>query len=547
VRIRTGDEWRLSDQSLFGHAEPRLIFWSPSLERASEQFSFLTPEQIQDLRNIAEVSDSSIRGGTELNDAANFLQRAQQYREHGFIVEGQIGRLPYEGRELAAALNIMELGERFGFEYDATLLQNAEKEAKEGTLPVIPEAELSIDSYELRQTARDARKAAGVLDAAFMQQASKKGLRLLQDKFPALYAVVSQIHEHGGIDAFIRERYGEVYLKNWKEYGEPAHLSDVRLTESPATIDEQFRFLARWKNLEERSRNEDPERSVHFPYKAVQFIDRQASVPPLPQEDKDFIDHALVTKVVRERKSNKLDSVLGTYELSVDKAAAERVNERIDALLKINHLKWEDVFERNQANLTTQLRRLGVHPRSPIMMEIDNSPAHTIRLVVTKEPEAILQASTNKPWQSCTHLRGAYGDGLYLDVRNGAAIAYFMKDEKFVGRMLIRAGKKHRPVLPGGQQVGIPLQYYGDLRYREAMGLALEDILTKNMLYPDVRSETLEPYRQTIELHGRREIRAYPDAGTFVRPSNRIRYGAYDRHRRSSTAEGAQHQNLIIE
>jgi len=66
VRIRTGDEWRLSDQSLFGHAEPRLIFWSPSLERASEQFSFLTPEQIQDLRNIAEVSDSSIRGGTEL-------------------------------------------------------------------------------------------------------------------------------------------------------------------------------------------------------------------------------------------------------------------------------------------------------------------------------------------------------------------------------------------------------------------------------------------------------------------------------------------------
>lgn len=434
----------------------------------------------------------------------------------GEYIRGKIPEVLYPNGTLARALRTLDIGERFGIRVDDLLLREAEKAVKDGSLSISCPPE-DIEGREMATAISlyfGEEGVAGVeaggergIDNPFMKVAEKKSqFKRLKQNYPRLGTLVERIQEVGGPSEFILKNYGEAYLKRGS-----IHLYDVNLAKSPASLVEQEEFLQTWEGYAERS--------VHFPFKEVKRIGAETEILS-SSKVQELIDKELLAGALKDRHASHLSKALGTYEVSIDRALSVGAREKVDALLGVYRLCWDEVTERSRANLTTQLVKLGVHPRNPVLGELDETKEHEVKLVITNEPEAILGASTDKPWLSCVELGGGgYERGLYEDVENGSAIAYLLKDNKFVGRTMVRPTETVPKTVVEGlvsrlktgesrDAAGIE-RYYGDERYSKALIEALKQVLDEKKIQHKKESVTLRPFSHAWTDSGRKDRQSH--------------------------------------
>lgn len=504
VHIVTTTEQQLRENDVYVE-EPELVLFDRDLELLSKIYRPISQKEYEDLykestEKYTSEKYTSLRASTfsELGTALRNSLETGKYSS-GKLIRGKAPAILYPNGTLDRALRTADIGKRFEIPVDDILLRNADKAVSNGSilLSVKPKEILEREIMAERLTAaqryglgHQGRPAGEIfLDEPFMKVVSKKEqLKILKQKYPRLGTLIEKIQEAGGLENFIEKKYGKVYLQRGG-----AHLYDVDLAKSPASISEQIEFLKLWDSYVEKS--------VHFPFKDVQKNSEEVEFPK-SEEVQSLIDKNLLRSMLRGRFASHLTKALGTYEIKLDKALSIGVQKKLKALLGIFHLCWVDAIKDTKANLTTQLIKLGVHPRNPILSELDETKEHSVNLVITDNPEAILGASTDKPWTSCIQLKdGAYSESPYEDVKNGSVIAYLLKGKNFIGRVILRPTEtleEDPQIGPKDAAAGME-KYYGDERYNKALIEALKKILDEKGI----------DYRKTSI-----SIKSYPNAWT---------------------------------
>jgi hypothetical protein len=410
--------------------EPKLLLWDRVLEGKEIEVDRYTPE---DLKN---------------------------YKEGKYVINPNFPKRLVANGTLTRALRTMDLAGRLNLEYDETILNSAEQAARKSELIIsdIPVTRL-IDRHELSPTV--------VLDPTFIKVFEDKKLRKpLLKKYPRLGQLAEEIAKAGGAGNWIRKKYGEVYLKT-KGY---VRLYDINLSKSSADPYRQQRFIEEWYG-ELRSRN--------FGLASVEKISEETDLSQ-PKDLDDYIDVYRLERGIEQRKNKNafLDKIAGEYKVTIEVATdSYELRKKIDAFLSVMNINWPTNMDMDKKSVSQTLIQLGVHPKNPILKQFDSATKHEVALVISKKPEDILSASFDKPWISCIRLDGGeYRDGLYEDVGNATVIAYFLKDKKFVSRILIRAGI----TLDKFEYAAAIEKLYGDDRYREAMHDALKKVITES-------------------------------------------------------------------
>lgn len=467
--------------------EPELVLRDRELESLKKIYRPLSRQKYEELLEEIEIS---FLHPVEKSSQKSKLKYGLEINEYlvGKLIRGEVPDILCPNGTLARALRTLDLGERFGMKVDDIIMREAEKQVRDGSMfiRVSPEDIHGKSYVEVEETLLT-EEGKRPMDDPFMKVAEKKSqFKRLKRDYPRLGTLVEKIQSDGGIREFILKNYGEVYLKRGG-----IHIYDVNLAKSPASLVEQEEFLDIWDRYAEES--------VLFPFRGIGKRNDAAEVPSSKKVQAlmkpEFLPRPL-KEALDNRVSSHLSKTLGTYEVSVGRATSLGVEEKIKAFLGVYRLCWNDVMERTQGNLTTQLIKLGVHPRSPILKEFQKVEGHTVNLVIADNPEAILGASTDKPWTSCVDIEnGAFADSLFEDVRNGSVIAYLLKENKFIGRVLLRATKTTDTAEKGpeGDAAGIE-GYYGDRRYGMALIQSLGKILDEKGIRCDKESITLHSF-----------------------------------------------------
>lgn len=358
---------------------------------------------------------------------------------------------------LARALRVADLSERFGLKYDRTMLEQAERAAQNGTLVISAQPFGKVGTHhELSGSSS--------LDPVFMKVFEDKKLRkLLMKSCTRLTQIAETVSKAGGPEAYIRQNYGQAYL----DIRGFVRLYDINLAKSPVSIEEQKRFIGLWYS------------ELNAKVFTLSGISGKISDhPELPKPEglDELIDKPAVDAALERRKEKKptLDALVGRYRLSLDCNDPATLRRKIDTFLEVMGLEWPSGSEKDKQRVTKTLIKLGVHPKNPILSQFDSSKSHEVELVISNKAIDILQASTYKPWTSCTDLNeGSYQRGLYDDIAAASVIAYVMKGGQFQSRKLIRAGMTLETFEPAAAVE----KTYGDGRYGKAMAEAIQTLL----------------------------------------------------------------------
>jgi len=213
-----------------------------------------------------------------------------------------------------------------------------------------------------------------------------------------------------------------------------------------------------------------------------------------------LVDPQKVHSAVEKRKGKNafLDKVTGRYKIALENTDPYELKRKIELFLSVMNVDWPANMEMDKRRVSQTLIRLGIHPKNPVLAQFDSTKRHEVELVISAEPTDILQASTEKPWHSCTCIKGTncddnpegthYPNSLYEDVEGATVVAYLVKNKEFISRKLIRAGF----TLDSFEPAAAIEKMYGDQRYDRAMQEALEKIVagagiktgTPMMTYP---------------------------------------------------------------
>jgi hypothetical protein len=358
---------------------------------------------------------------------------------------------------LARALRVADLGERFGLEYDGTMLEQAEHAAQNGTLVISAHPFGKIGAHhELSGSSS--------LDPVFMKVFEDKKLKkLLIKRCTRLTQIAEAVSKAGGPEAYIRQNYGQAYL----DIRGFVRLYDINLTKSPVDIEAQKRFIGLWYS--ELNAKE-------FVLSGVSGKTSEDPELPRPENLEDLVDKTAMDNAVERRKEKRsmLDMLVGRYRLSLDCNDPATLRRKIDTFLEVMGLEWPSGAQKDKQRVTKTLIKLGVHPKNPILSQFDSSKSHEVELVISNQAFDILQASTGKPWTSCTNLEeGSYQRGLYDDIAAASVIAYIVKGEQFAARKIVRAGMTLETFEPAAAVE----KTYGDGRYGKAMLEAIQTLL----------------------------------------------------------------------
>ncbi|MBI4991711.1 MAG: hypothetical protein HZB99_00645 [Candidatus Harrisonbacteria bacterium] len=348
-------------------------------------------------------------------------------------------------------------------------LHSAEKAARNGSLSVKIHATCREDS-SLSELVSFGES----LDKYSLQIYQGQKLRkLLLRYFPRLGQVLEEIAKSGSIEEYLKRNFGEVYL--WRGH---AQLFDLNLSRSGAKEERQKKFLNTWNAPD----------IFEFGFSDLAKASHKTDLPE-PEALRRLVDEQLLADALEKRsvRNNFLDKVAGRYVVNATTDSAA-LKEKIGLLLEMfNSPISPDEIIADSRKITKVLMRLGVHPRNPILSFFGRSEEHVIDLVISNESLDILQASTEKPWDSCVNLEGGdYRKGLYEDIANSAVIAYVMQGDKFVSRMIIRAGLTLRRKKPAAAIEKL----YGNQRYRILMQKAIRQILKQAHIAVDTSMET---------------------------------------------------------
>lgn len=526
VHVVTTTEEQLRGNDVYMN-EPELVLFDKRLEALSKIYKPLSQKDYESLSR--EVSDLFSDDFTKRQATGNSLVDAFEVGKYatGKLIRGEVPRIIFPNGTLARALRAIDIGKRFDIRVDDSFLRDAYKAVSSGSLllsvrPVeIMQRTLMSQTDRLRRGIgeiagifdnewyQERPQGEPVVDEPFMKVVSKKEqFKVLKQNYPHLGTLVEKIQEAGGLESFIEKEYGKVYLHRGK-----VHLYDVNLTKSPASISEQVEFLKLWDS--------HIERSVHFPCEDVKKISNEVDFPK-SEKVQNLIDKNSLEKALKGRFSSHLATILGAYEVQVDKAMSAGIQEKIKALLGMFHLCWNDAIKDSKANLTTQLIKLGVHNRNPVLAELDETRGHNVKLVMTDDIEAILGASTDKPWTSCIDLdRGAFSGGLYEDVKNGSVIAYLLNGNNLIGRVILRPTKTFAKGLLGKSENAVGIErYYGDERYKKTLLDSLKKIFDENGIIYQKRSASIKSFSRSVwSDNGSQDAN-----GHFVYSWNDLRY-----------------------
>jgi hypothetical protein len=420
--------------------------------------------------------------------------RAVLEQSHRRMLEDELAREPVMPERLspngtlARALVAMEWAEMLGLDCDDTLLRNADKLARAG--------KLILSNVNQNDDGR-------VLDPAFVERSARPGvMRALRRErdgkqyYHELSRVAEEVYRAGGVEAYIGLEFGKAYIEGYKPERQRVRLDDIKLAQSPRSLEEQREFLKLWRGLPER-------------FKASAPPSKESEDSSLPRPDKlaGLIDleKAEQARAKRREQSWPLEAITGTYTLHV---ASNEPQARAKAEAYVRVMGYDNLEQatRPPESPAQTLIRLGVHSKNPVLAELTARGPHEVRLVVSAELEDMLQASLEKDWTSCVDLEnGHYADGLYEDHANGAVVAYVMKGEnRFLGRMIIRAGETMGEESASAAAIEV---LYGDDRYNDVAREALEAVIRGSGVRVGEPMRT-PPYRDEVWFDSADEVTA---------------------------------------
>lgn len=394
-------------------------------------------------------------------------RHADLYQKGELFADG-ISKLPERllpNGTLARALRSLELAKRFGLEYDDSILKEAEKAAKNGSLII-------LNDFVSRFVPRAEQTTSSVLDKGFIKVFTDKNLRKgLIQTYPRLGQISEDIVTAGGIEQYIIKNFGEAYLQIRKGH---IRLYDVNLTSSPANITEQKHFIESWYR--------EPREKAGFSLIGFSKVSDETALAK-PEVLEGLIDQEALKGVLRLREERNLflERVQGRYRLDLRGERERELQEKINSYLRVMNMEWPASAGSSKDRTAQTLIRLGIHPRNPVLAQFSKKETKQVDLVISADPRDILQASTAKPWVSCVNLdQGAYGTSPYEDIGAANVVAYVTENEggqeRFVSRRFVRAGF----TLNDFQPAAAVERMYGDERYQPSMKEALIRIIASS-------------------------------------------------------------------
>ena len=317
-----------------------------------------------------------------------------------------------------------------------------------------------------------------IIDPTFIKVFNDKKLRKsLLRKFPRLGQISEEVTEAGGVESYIKQKYGEVYLAT-RGY---IRLYDIDLSKSPADLDRQKEFISMWySELDQRD----------FIFDSVEKKSDTVGLPK-PETLDQVVDMQRLkrAKESREGKNAFLDKISGRYAIKVESRDSYEQRRKIELFLSVLNLEWPANMDMDKTRVSQTLIRLGINPRNPILAQFDAAKKQEVELVISAVPEDILQASTDKPWISCVNLdNGMYHLSTYEDIAGASVVAYLVKGSDYIARKFIRAGM----TLDTFQPAAAVEILYGDERYNEVMHTAIQKVLREKDIKTEVPMVTYQ-------------------------------------------------------
>jgi len=400
--------------------------------------------------------DQALEGEIETSHYAS--QDLENYRNGQYYVNPTLPEKLIPRGTLTRALRTLDLGERFGLEYDPTLLYEAEQAARNNKIVI-------SCSPNNRFTERHELNPDTAVDPTFIKVFQDKNLRKkLLRKCPRLGQLAEEIVNAGGIENYIKQNYGEVYVQT-RGYVRPF---DIKLAKSPVSLERQKQFIEEWY----------AELSPKDFY--LDGVVKLTDTPDLPKPEgiEEAIDKEKLQQSIETRQgiNRFLEKAVGRYVLSLESRDPAELKRKIESFLTVMNLDWPTNIEMDKTKVSQTLIKLGVHPRNPILAQFDSKKRHEVELAISADPNDILGASFDKPWHSCVELgEGCNEQSVYEDVAKASVIAYILENNQFIARKMIRAGFTVDKFEPAAAIERL----YGDYRYEKAMPDALIDIFKK--------------------------------------------------------------------
>lgn len=439
INILRVPESNLEIMGMF-QGEPRLLLWDTALEDEVEIYRYVAA----DLKKYKEGS----------------------YYHNPLSLGPEFSEVIVPWPTLAAALGLMHLAETFGLKYDETPLNQAEQAARASKLIL---STISSELIERRQ--EGVPQETPVLDAEFLRIFRERKLRkTLLQKFPRLGQLTEAIVTSGGMEEYVRQNFGEVYL------GRAVRLYDPNLTTSPASSEEQRAFLDLWYSVAQQA---------DFNLAEAKKTTESPSLPK-PANFESWVRKEELARVLETRRTRDsfLDRLGGRYKLVVENQEQPAVlKNKIDSFLRVMRLEWPAAIPMEKKKVTQTLIKLGMHPKNPVLAQFDSTTQHEVELVISPDPYDLLQASVEKPWHSCVCIMNsgecqgashAHNQSPYEDIAGASVIVYVVKGDEFIARCFLRAGLTLREFKPAAALEKL----YGDARYEAVMTETVKRILT---------------------------------------------------------------------
>ncbi|MBI2639957.1 MAG: hypothetical protein HYW90_03680 [Candidatus Sungbacteria bacterium] len=249
IQITHASSDDLYEMALFDD-EPELILWDRYWEVQKKLVKPVTKEKKEKISSVVRTAGRFLSGRAEsIRRQAEEAYQLERY-QNGELIRGRMpGYLYPRTRDLATALRLADLGERFSVSVDDSELALQEANAKEKQLRIAVSGGDEAgdlkkeEGYPRRRRVWVADRFAGRgINSAFCNLAVKKDLfGFIEKRYPHLAEITRKIQEAGGVSEFIKNEYGEAYLARGH-----AILSDPKLTDVSLPLEAQKQLFSFW-------------------------------------------------------------------------------------------------------------------------------------------------------------------------------------------------------------------------------------------------------------------------------------------------------------
>lgn len=447
-----------------GYSDLPIIFKSCNVSSSNENFPYSTA-----------VDDLSVT--LKDNKFKNLLSYFPKEQLENLVLQPK--------NSIVDVFDTLEIARKWELPVDTNLLDQAELDVKSGKIALsIHEVKRPVNSLVTKEnTDLDDKTVERILREVSEESDKYKGLRDLAKK----------IKDQRGIESFVRSNYGEAYLPQQgetKDYNFSNFIvGKVRLFYPNLT-----------KSLSEIYKQRRVVRNLYHELYATPFVTKTVSeVQPIVQNINlepwmdDLVDKDKLKQALAQRDVSGLSAIDGSFKIRFDSKVGDLETSLIPSvneLLEVTGVDKEKFWNSGSPKLSKKLSKV-LDNRSPVFSAFDYSGEGEVEMIITQDPEAILQASTGKDWTSCVNLiDGAMRNSLYDDIGAGSAIVYFRKNDKLIGRRFLRFTKGEK----GEPSIGIE-KYYGDKRFEGISESAIKEVASRNGYLTDGKRVTVNKFK----------------------------------------------------